>query len=143
MCNSPLLQTGYKGVNSETLLDCFVGGLQKEIRRDVLAHAPTTLMHCVSLAKFYEEKYGPKTHPTFKYHTKPQTQATPIGPSSSQTLKSANLPPLLPKPNTNPSPPFKHASVHQISPAEMRLRREKGMCFTCDEKFIPSHRCPN
>jgi len=25
----------------------------------------------------------------------------------------------------------------------MQLRREKGLCFTCDAKFSPSHRCPN
>jgi len=25
----------------------------------------------------------------------------------------------------------------------MQLRREKGLCFTCDEKFSPSHKCPN
>jgi len=25
----------------------------------------------------------------------------------------------------------------------MQLRREKGLCFTFDEKFSPSHWCPN
>jgi len=25
----------------------------------------------------------------------------------------------------------------------MQLRREKGLCFTCDEKFALSHKCPN
>nr|KYP53855.1 hypothetical protein KK1_000018 [Cajanus cajan] len=30
-----------------------------------------------------------------------------------------------------------------MSLAEMQLRREKGLCFTCDEKFTPSYRCPN
>ena len=24
---------------------------------------------------------------------------------------------------------------------ELRDRRERGLCFNCDEKFIPSHRC--
>ncbi|KAJ1441670.1 Aspartic peptidase domain superfamily [Sesbania bispinosa] len=26
---------------------------------------------------------------------------------------------------------------------EMLLRREKGLCYTCDENFSPNHRCPN
>nr|KYP36855.1 Retrotransposable element Tf2 [Cajanus cajan] len=30
-----------------------------------------------------------------------------------------------------------------MSPAEIHLRREKGLCFTCDDKYSPSHRCPN
>jgi len=25
----------------------------------------------------------------------------------------------------------------------MQIRREKGLCYTCDEKFTSSHRCPN
>ena len=30
-----------------------------------------------------------------------------------------------------------------MSPSEMQIRREKGMCYTCDEKSTSSHRCPN
>jgi len=30
-----------------------------------------------------------------------------------------------------------------MSPAEMQIHREKGLCYTCDEKFTSSHRCPN
>jgi len=56
-----------QGVTGEALLDCFVGGLQQDIHRDVLAQAPTTLMRCVSLAKLYEEKYGHKPHTSYKY----------------------------------------------------------------------------
>jgi len=25
----------------------------------------------------------------------------------------------------------------------MQLRREKGLCYTCDDKFTPIHKCPN
>jgi len=25
----------------------------------------------------------------------------------------------------------------------MQLRREKGLCYTCDDKFTPTHKCPN
>ena len=52
-----------QGVTTKALLDFFVGGLKAKIRRDVLAQERTTLMHCVSLAKLFEEKYSsiPKT----------------------------------------------------------------------------------
>lgn len=30
-----------------------------------------------------------------------------------------------------------------MSPAEMHIRRVKGLCYTCDEKISFNHRCPN
>jgi len=32
--------------------------------------------------------------------------------------------------------PIKH-----LTEAEMRARREKGLCYNCDEKFTRGHRC--
>jgi len=26
---------------------------------------------------------------------------------------------------------------------EQQLRLEKGLCFWCDDKFTPQHKCPN
>lgn len=56
--------------------------------------------------------------------------------SSSPSLTSTKsaLPPLLPSPPTKPLPPVK-----KLSAAEMQLRREKGLCFTCDDKFSWKH----
>jgi len=30
-----------------------------------------------------------------------------------------------------------------MRPAEMQLRREKGLCYWCDDKFTFNHKCPN
>ena len=38
---------------------------------------------------------------------------------------------------------MKSSNVKKISPTEMQLRREKGLCYFCDEKFYFSHKCPN
>ena len=32
-------------------------------------------------------------------------------------------------------------SVRQLSPAELKERCDKGLCYNCNEKFAPSHRC--
>nr|KYP57088.1 Retrovirus-related Pol polyprotein from transposon 17.6 [Cajanus cajan] len=98
-----------------------------------------TLMRSVSLAKLYEEKYSYKPK---HYTPSPQTkiQTTNTCPPLSQTVKSTSLPPLLPTP-TNPT--FNSTNVKKMSPAEVQLRREKGLCFTCDEKYSPAHKCPN
>nr|KYP36856.1 hypothetical protein KK1_041988 [Cajanus cajan] len=82
-----------QGVTTEALLDCFMGGLRHDIRRDVLVQAPTTLMRCVSLAKLFEEKYAINQKSSwYNIHKKNQSL-----PTTSQSLKSTELPPLLAK----------------------------------------------
>jgi len=56
-------------------------------------------------------------------------------------------PALLPTPNR---PPFNNATVNYnprpsrpIRTREMDERRTNGLCFWCDEKFVPGHRCKN
>jgi len=53
------------GLTPEALLNCFISGLNKDIRRDVVARALNDLLRAVALAKLYEEKYVtvPITHP--------------------------------------------------------------------------------
>jgi len=138
---STALANRVQGVTSEALIDCFVGGLKPDIQRDVIAQSPTTLIRCVFLAKLYEKKYTTKSKPL--HHTYPfRHQQTNI--ASSQSIKSTSLPPLLPAPlTTTQSTLPKQGPVKRISPAEMQIRREKGLCYTCDEKFTSFHRCPN
>ena len=31
--------------------------------------------------------------------------------------------------------------IQRLSPAQMRERREKGLCYNCDEKWGPGHKC--
>lgn len=45
------------------MIDCFISGLQEEIRRDVMIHTPNSLVKALSLAKVYEEKYNPPKPP--------------------------------------------------------------------------------
>ena len=45
------------GVSPNAVLECFMGGLKPEIKREVLAQNPMSLVRAVSLAKLFEEKY--------------------------------------------------------------------------------------
>jgi hypothetical protein len=137
------------GVSNEAFLDCFLSGLQNEIRRDVLALSPVSLPKAFALAKLFEEKYT--TQPKHKYspnnYKGPNTQnnyQSKISPitnkpdsTNPQSPQKTQLPPLLTTPNQKP------LTIRNISPAEMQLRREKGMCYFCDERFSNTHRCPN
>jgi ribosomal protein L36 len=60
-------------------------------------------------------------------------------PASKPALKQA-LPPLLP---TSSVPPLRANSVKKISPSEMLIRREKRLCYFCDENFSFNHKCLN
>jgi hypothetical protein len=57
------LANGVYGLSNDALVDCFISGLNAEIRRDVLIHTPTSIVIAVSLAKVYEEKYTQSTKP--------------------------------------------------------------------------------
>jgi len=77
------------GITSDALLDCFIGSLNPDLRRDVIAQAPTTLIHSVSLAKLYKDKYKSIVEPfNLGYIHKSHPTHTP------QSLKTTNLPPL-------------------------------------------------
>lgn len=66
---------------------------------------------------------------------KNQTTTLPAAPNG---IMKQSLAPLLPTPNSRPLPPIK-----KMSAAEMQLRREKGLCYTWDDKFTWNHKCPN
>lgn len=128
------------GLSPDAILDCFLSGLKPDIRREVLAQSPFSLTKAVALAKLFKEKYQPKPKPFFPSSTR---HVTPI-PSYTQPSKQPTLPPLLPTPPYKPhlqTP--KPTQIKYVSAAEIQLRRDKGLCFTCDEKFSHTHRCPN
>ncbi|GJU68618.1 ty3-gypsy retrotransposon protein [Tanacetum coccineum] len=119
-------------------------GLKDHIRRDVIAQAPKSLIHAGSLSRLFDEKQPVTYSSKAKFATQsitPKTSNITSSPSttfSSYPPRPSPLPPLLPTPQTKPLPPIK-----KLSPAEMQLHREKGLCFTCDEKFTWNHKCPN
>jgi len=138
-----LLANRSQGLTEATLLDCFISGLKDPIRRDVLAQSPCTVLKAVSLARLFDEKATlglsvphnrPTSYSTFKANPHSGTSSLQKSNSSSPNA----LPPILPTPLTKASPP-----VRRISPAEQQLRREKGLCFTCDAKYTWNHKCPN
>jgi len=116
------------GVTADAILDCFLSGLKLEIRRDVLAQSPNSILKVVSLAKLFEDKYNPNSKPHFS-SSYPKTYSTKT--TTHPHLNPNTLPPLLPPPNMKPfSQPFKPSTVKHITPAEMQIRREKGLCYT-------------
>ncbi|KAL5170410.1 hypothetical protein HKD37_11G032125 [Glycine soja] len=120
------------GLPAPMALSCFTSGLIPSIRREVQVMQPATISQAVAYARLHEEKQNDARR-TFR----PSTGASP---SSRQhpTPTPSTTTPLLPTPTrTNPSTvPFKRLTMEELA-----MRREKGLCFQCDEKYSRGHKC--
>ena len=123
------------GLPHPFLLSCFISGLTSDIRHEVQALQPMTLPQTVSLARLQEDKLTDRRQafrPKFSLAQPPP--APPITSTYSPSPISMRPPaPFL----TGPSKPH----YKKLSPDEIVVCREKGLCYNCDEKFSPSHLC--
>lgn len=112
------LSTRVTNLNQQSLLNCFLSGLWDEIQRELYLLKPQSLHDAMGMAKLVEDKYntGHSSVPRFLFPLPSPITLTPIG----QRL------PTLP--------------IKLLTPAEMAARREKGLCFNCDSKFVPGHK---
>jgi len=96
----------------------------------------------VSFAKLFEEKFHPSS--LALKHKFPYFLAKSLTQNTSKLSLTANTNPPI---NTNPLPllptPPKPNNLKHLTPANIQFRWEKGICFTCDEKYSPTHQCVN
>ena len=118
------------------LVGNFIAGLKDEVRLDVRVKQPKTLSEAISVAHLIEERnhLQRNRNSSFRppeYVTQPRVQAQTVaallGPSPSQ--------------RSNQSAGGSQGTVRRITGQKARERREKGLCFYCDEKYVPGHRC--
>lgn len=115
------------GIPPEALLNCFISGLYPDIRKELAILKPHTISQALGLAKLIEAKLK-DTKPKHFRPTYPTTSQT----SHSNTTKFPTTPP-----NPNPSP----LAIKKLNPSQMQERRAQGLCYNCDEKYIPGHKC--
>ncbi|KAK9913982.1 hypothetical protein M0R45_037781 [Rubus argutus] len=137
----------------EQLLPIFCGGLKTDIRFDVLAMEPDSLAAAQRLARRYESKlnairaaraqrpsswtYSPRPSNGPHYPTSSTasttSQSQPLQPSSSSCPTLSNTQQMF-RPRSAPPP-------RRWSPTEHNSRRARGLCFSCDEQWSPTHSC--
>lgn len=138
------------GLSPKENLGCFINGLHDEIGRDVKAMEPRTLSKALALAKIFEEKYSTNTKPkqfpnttrNFSQNNTITNKTNQVTPKPTDATPKTNLPPLLPTPHIKPFN-LSNQNINKKSPTEIPLRREKNLCYFCDEEFSLSHRCPS
>nr|GMD50117.1 Ty3/gypsy retrotransposon protein [Ipomoea batatas] len=131
-------------LHPDALLDCFISGLKPAIQNELSILKPTTLSDAIALAKLVEEKLRdsrplnprPTTWRPFNTET-----------SHSPALRQVDPTPLLPTPinqntpNNQLTPRKTTLPIKRLTAAEIQARRAQGLCYNCDERFRPGHRC--
>ncbi|XP_057788578.1 uncharacterized protein LOC131005584 [Salvia miltiorrhiza] len=113
------------GVSESLLISFFVTGLKPDVRYELSFAKPATLMEAFALARAYEARGD--QHP-FRFI---------IGGhwcSGEPTQTSFNAAAL-------DFPPGPSLPIRRLSPQELRDKREKGICYNCDQKWSSTHRC--
>ncbi|XP_019157771.1 PREDICTED: uncharacterized protein LOC109154433 [Ipomoea nil] len=148
------------GVNKTQLVSYVIGGLKSHIRRELLMVRPRTILAAFEMAKAHEARYNElMLDCCTAYNEKPRPPVIhednrwqPRGSNFSQvTIRSSSnsQPNILPSGKTNargllPAPmaqPTQALPIRRYTSAEIREKRDKGLCFRCDEKYTPGHRC--
>ncbi|XP_057780136.1 uncharacterized protein LOC130998745 [Salvia miltiorrhiza] len=133
-----------KGISEPLLISFYISGLKPSIRRDLQLNRPPTLDETFALSRVFESKY-------MDSQTDARTFARPLPrptlPTAVTTNSTTAVPPIPPRPSavsSSPSPvrcDSPTIPVRRLTPAETREKRERGLCFHCDQRWNPSHRC--
>nr|GEZ25131.1 transposon Ty3-G Gag-Pol polyprotein [Tanacetum cinerariifolium] len=122
------------GLPKTFLVGCFIWRLKEEIRLEVKLKNPRQLVDAIGVARVVEEKFNMQHRVVFgtrspRFNTTPRSSFSPglLGPTRPTPAQPLALP--------DPTP------IRRLSNTESRARREKGLCYYCDERYIPRHKC--
>ena len=130
----------------------FIGGLEIEIKNPVKMFDPKALKQAYNLARLQDNTLAyRRSLPTpHQYTSQALPNATSFKPN---TPLPYSRPSATPNPNTfrsqqtgilpTPTTHFSQKPTRSIRPRDLEERRAKGLCFWCDERFTPGHRCKN
>ena len=124
------------GLPENFLIGCFIAGLRDEIRIDVKIKQPRTLADTIGVARLIEERNQLQRKPAQQTRFQPAS----VTPKASPNPTAGVLGPP-PTQRMNQSSNAQPATFRRITNQEARERREKGLCYYCDEKFVAGHRC--
>jgi hypothetical protein len=96
---------------------------------------PKTLYDSIKLARMRDDNLSKDRKTARGEGLKPQhTESFPKSNHSTVSTYSAWY-------STNTTRPYSFGAAKKLSWDEMQKRREKGLCFGCNKKFTPRHRC--
>jgi len=155
-----VLSNKIPGLTEGFKVSSFISGLKEEVRIMVTVLKPSNLPAAFGLARLQEEEVwrrnrstrAPPWVPTQSPNSKPpypkpairltlSKSSNPIFPTISRST-GFNLPyPNWPTSYPNTMAKRSNLPIRQISPNQMQERREKGLCYYCDDKYHIGHKC--
>jgi len=155
-----VLSNRISGITEEFKVSSFISGLKEEVRIMVTMLKPPNLPAAFGLARLQEEEVwrrnrsarAPPWNPTNQSNSKPSfpklnvplTLSKPSNPIFPTAPRNVGF--NLPYPNRNI--PFQNnvvkrpnLPIKRISSNQMQERREKGLCYYCDDKYHIGHKC--
>jgi hypothetical protein len=155
-----ILSNKIPGMTEAFKVSSFISGLKEEVRIMVTMLKPPNLPAAFGLARLQEEEVwrrnrstrAPPWGPTHSLNSKPPYPKPPV-PLTLTKPPNPNFPTItrspgfnLPYPNrptTYPNTMTKRPNlpIRRISPNQMQERREKGLCYYCDDKYHIGHKC--
>ena len=145
------------GISEPLLISFFITGLKSDIRRELLFSRPSTLMEAFALARAYEtrcEEIKQSARPWHKWSSSNAANTSTVsstrqhvvtavstGPFQTTTPAPASPPTTIGHKQTPPIAPTPALPIRRLTPTELREKREKGLCYNCDQKYSANHRC--
>ncbi|XP_062104283.1 uncharacterized protein LOC133815460 [Humulus lupulus] len=135
------------GVDQSMFLNFFVWGLKLEIRRELLMLKPVDLADAMAKAQLFEDRHDDLSSRNRFEVGRPiwssrSTNVTPATNTFSQPMHKQTTSPAAAITKSS-LPSTQSIPIKRLSPAKLKDRRDKGLCFTCDEKFSYGHKCKN
>nr|GMC73571.1 Transposon Ty3-G Gag-Pol polyprotein [Ipomoea batatas] len=127
------------GVSKNQLVSYIIGGLKPHLKRELLMARPDTVAATFKLAKAHEARHAEIIAETRMANRGNPRLQTPLGEHRWQPrITSIPQAPSFAAPPQNITPAL---LIKKYTAAEIRERRDKGLCFHCDQKYSPGHRC--
>ncbi|KAF5475861.1 hypothetical protein F2P56_007623 [Juglans regia] len=141
------LSNKIKGLTEAFRISTFISGLRDDLKIMVTMLKPDTISVAFGLAKLQEEEVTRRNKGMPNRNQNQNLTNHPYIPKIPGPPPILRLPPPPPRPenrilintynpNRRPTIPIK-----RITPAQMQERKEKRLCYYCDEKFHLGHKC--
>lgn len=112
-------------------MGAFIGGLRAELASEVRINRPKTYSEAIEIARLRDDHLV-----NLRKSARPEPRKGIAGPLEFRTGGMTTN-----GTNSGIGNRILPLGVKKIPWDEMQKRREKGLCFNCDEKFIPGHKC--
>ncbi|XP_071675978.1 uncharacterized protein [Lolium perenne] len=117
------------GVTGQQRAELFIGGLPDHIRVDVEMRDPQDLQSAMYYARAFEQRARSMQQAFPASDVRPADRPPPTPPGQALTAVT----------HAGSSDPAATRPFRRLTTAEQLERRRKGLCFNCDELYVPGH----